>query len=61
MRMTRKNPVTGLLICDIRILFSVTFSVGYTLSSAKMRISIGEFIDQLSTGVSYEKLTFNVC
>lgn len=58
MRMTRKNPVTGLFICDIRILFSVIFSVGYTLSSAKMRISIGEFIDQLSTGVSYEKLIF---
>lgn len=56
MGITKKKTVTEIYIRDIRILLAVAFSIGYTLSSAKMKISIGEFIDQLSDGIFYDKL-----
>lgn len=58
MKNGRENPITKIWIPDARAFLGAAFAMGYTVSSTKAKVLIGEWIDRLSGGTSYEELFY---
>ena len=58
MKNGRENPITTIWIPDARAFLGAAFAMGYTGSSTKAKVLIGEWIDRLSGGTSYKELLY---
>lgn len=58
MKNGRENPITKIWIPDTRAFLGAAFAMGYTVSSTKAKVLIGEWIDRLSGGTSYKELFY---
>ena len=58
MKNGRENPITKIWIPDARAFLGAAFAMGYTVSSTKAKVLIGEWIDRLSGGTSYKELFY---
>lgn len=58
MKNGRENPITKIWIPDARAVLGAAFAMGYTVSSTKAKVLIGEWIDRLSGSTSYKELFY---
>ena len=58
MKNGREHPITTIWIPDARAFLGAAFAMGYTASSTKAKVLIGEWIDRLSGGTSYKELLY---